>query len=76
MQITFSPMRSDARLVLSRVGDVLTLNGEAFDFSQLPEGATLPRAAVASDWLGSDVTRRAGKLCLTSDFAPWAGCPA
>jgi hypothetical protein len=65
MQISFSPMRRDDTLTLSRRGDVLTLNGEAYDFSGLPEGATLPRDAVTCDWLAGDVTRIGGVIHLT-----------
>lgn len=65
MKITLTPMRRDDRLALSREGDVLTVNGEAFDFSAIPEGATLPCEAVTCDWLVSDVTREDGVLCLT-----------
>ncbi|MFN4131275.1 MAG: hypothetical protein ACK4GC_15875 [Paracoccaceae bacterium] len=65
MQITLSPMRRDDVLTLHRAGDILTINGEAFDFSPLPEGATLPREAVDCDWLASDVTRTGGALHLT-----------
>lgn len=65
MQISFAPMRREDRLELSRAGDVLTVNGEAFDFSGLPDGATLPRAAVACDWLASDVERAGGAIRLT-----------
>lgn len=65
MQISFSPMRRDDRLSLSVAGDILTINGEAFDFSALPEGATLPRGAVSSDWLASDIDRVNGELHLT-----------
>jgi len=65
MKITLSPIRSDATLTLHRKGCVLTVNGEAFDFSGLPEGATLPRSAVSCDWLASDVERVAGILQLT-----------
>ena len=57
MILIFSPMRHSDRLNLHRAGDMLTINGEAFDFSPLPDGATLPRDAVASDWLAGDVTR-------------------
>ena len=39
MKIILSPMRRDAQLTLSKSGDLLTLNGEAFDFSGLPNGA-------------------------------------
>lgn len=65
MHIAFTPMRRDDRLSLSRRGDILTVNGEVFDFSAIPEGASLPRAAVACDWLASDVERRGGALYLT-----------
>ena len=64
-QITFSPMRRDDRLEVSIAGDVFTINGAAFDFSTLPEGATLPRAAVACDWLAGDVDRIGGSLHLS-----------
>lgn len=65
MKISFSPVRRDGDLVLSRSGDVLTINGEAFDFSGIPDGATLPRDAVECDWLASDVERIDGNLQLT-----------
>lgn len=42
MHITLTPMRRDASLQLERAGDLLVINGEAFDFSALPDGATLP----------------------------------
>ena len=64
MQISFSPMRRDDRPELSVAGDVLTVNGEDFDFSGVPDGATLPRGAVACDWLASDVERTGGVLHL------------
>lgn len=65
MHIRFSPMRHDGALTLSRAGDVLTINGEAFDFSGIPDGAALPRDAVTCDWLASDVERIAGVIHLT-----------
>ena len=65
MQITLTPQRRDDTLTLTRSGDVLTINGEAFDFTAIPEGGTLPRDAVACDWLASDVTRTEGVLHLT-----------
>jgi len=76
MQITFSPMRHDSGLTLSRAGDVLTINGEAFDFSGVPDGATLPRDAVACDWLAGDVDRIAGQLHLALILPHGADAPA
>lgn len=65
MHITLSPVRMDETLAASRAGDVLTLNGEAFDFAQLPEGGTLPAEAITSDWIVGPVSRIAGELHLT-----------
>lgn len=62
-QIDLSPMRRDDRLEVSVSGDVFTINGAAFDFSALPEGASLPRDAVACDWLAGDA-ERIGDLSL------------
>ena len=65
MQITISPMRLDETLTAYRAGDVLTLNGAAFDFGPLPEGATLPAEAVDSAWIVGPVSRIDGELHLT-----------
>lgn len=65
MKITLSPMRHDTPLSLERAGDVLTINGEAFDFGPLTDGATLPCAAVDCEWLVSDVERIDGALHFT-----------
>lgn len=73
MHISFSPMRRDDRLELVRQGDVLIVNGEAFDFTSLAEGDSLPRAALACDWLASDVTRAGGAIHLTLILPHGAG---
>lgn len=65
MQITLSPVRRDAPLTLSRVGDTLTINGDVFDFTPLPDGATLPPEAIDSDWFVGPVERVDGVLHLT-----------
>jgi hypothetical protein len=65
MRITLSPVRLDTPMTLQRHGDVLTINGEEFDFGGLPEGAVLPAVAVASPMLAGDVTRVSGVLSLT-----------
>ena len=64
MILTFSPVRYDTILSLQREGDVLTLNGEAFDFGPLPDGATLPRDAIVCDWIAGDVRREGGMLMV------------
>jgi hypothetical protein len=65
MRITFTPMRRDDTLSLSRTADTLTINGEDFDFSDIAEGASLPREAVACEWLVSDVERIGGVIHLS-----------
>lgn len=65
MILTFTPMRSDSDITLVRKGDSLQINGKTYDFADLPEGAVLPRAAVACPELMSDVTREGGLIALT-----------
>lgn len=63
MIIKFSPQRSDAVLTsLSVAGDVLTINGEDFDFGALGEGDVLPIGAVASPFVMGTVTRTGGAV--------------
>lgn len=52
---------------LSVNGDVMTFDGEDFDFSSLPEGASLPAEAVSGEWFlqGSFITRTDGNLRAT-----------
>ncbi|WP_286952814.1 MULTISPECIES: hypothetical protein [Aminobacterium] len=65
MLINLSPIRDDRTLEVSKVGDALTINGDTYDFSQLPEGATLPREAIGCEFILSDVNRINGEIELT-----------
>ena len=65
MKIKLSPVRLDESLAVTRTGDVLTINGQPFDFSQLPEGATLPAEAIESEHFVGPVERINGELHLT-----------
>jgi len=65
MHIALSPVRLDETLTASLAGDALTLNGQAFDFGPLPEGATLPAEAIDSEWIVGPVSRIDGDLHLT-----------
>ncbi len=51
---------SDERLVLARVGEVLTVNGQSFHFTPLPEGGELPAEAIGSERFAGPVVRREG----------------
>lgn len=64
MRIVWHPQRRDDTLAVVKSGDVLTINGEAFDFSTLPDGATLPREAIACDLIAGPVERVDGVLIV------------
>lgn len=60
-----SPQRRDDMLTVEKAGDVLSINGEQFDFSQVPDGGLLPQDAIDCEWIVSDVERVDGQLVLT-----------
>ncbi|RVO34803.1 hypothetical protein [Sinorhizobium meliloti] len=65
MKIGLSPQRRDDALEVLKAGDTLTINGAAFDFSALPDGASIPAAEIPCDWIAGPVERIAGELHLT-----------
>lgn len=65
MKIKLSPQRSDKHLSLEKEQNTLIINGKRFDFAPLPDGATLPREAIQSEFIVSDVERIDGVLHLT-----------
>ena len=64
MKLTFSPVRGEAPYSLSVSGDVLSIDGEDFDFGPLQEGDVLPASAVPCKWIIGEVTRQNGAVCL------------
>ncbi|APO81802.1 hypothetical protein [Pseudomonas putida] len=75
MLINFSPVRMDEKLRVVCEGEILVLNGEAFDFSPLVEGATLPQKAIVSQWFVGPVERLNGKVALTLVLPHGANAP-
>jgi len=65
MNISFSPMRRDDALSVTKAGDVLTINGNAFDFSSLPDGETVQPGVVPCEWIIGPIARIGGELYLT-----------
>ena len=65
MKITLSPQLRVDQLALARSGDILTINGEAFDFGPLLDGSSISRGAVGCHLLASAVDRIDGELNLT-----------
>ncbi|MGQ3292975.1 MAG: hypothetical protein ACT6U0_12280, partial [Shinella sp.] len=65
MLITLDPLRIDGRLTVQKHGDILTINGEFYDFSDLPEGATYPASEINCPWITGDVERIGGSIHVT-----------
>lgn len=65
MIINLLPQRRDDVLEVAKAGDVLAINGEAFDFSTVPEGGTVKADDIPTDWISGDVTREGGEIRLT-----------
>ena len=65
MKVTRTPQRRDGSLTITVCGDIVTLNGEFFDFSELCEGGRIRQEDTGCDWLASDVTRVGGENYLT-----------
>lgn len=65
MQIKFNPQRREDSLSVVKQGDVLVINDTEFDFSAVPEGATLPADAIDSDLFSGPVERIGGELQVT-----------
>lgn len=55
----FTPIRAFCPpLQVLVVGDVLTINGESEDFTDMPDGSHLPGGAIASEWITSQGVSR------------------
>lgn len=65
MKITLNPQRRDDTLTVSKSGDTLTINGTVYDFSVIPEGATLPASAVDCEYITDSIERINGVLHLS-----------
>lgn len=75
MQITFHPTRCDTPLTLARAGDVLTVNGTAYDLGPVTEGSALPAEATGCDWFVGQITRAGGVLALSLALPHGAATP-
>lgn len=65
MNIIFTPQRRDDSLTLNKQGDMLIICGTAYDFSTIPEGATLPASATDCPFLLGNIERISGVLRLS-----------
>lgn len=65
MRINLTPIVTDKLLSVSKRGDALVINGEAYDFSSLPEGATIPAGVIPCPLIFGPVDRLGGRIVLT-----------
>ena len=65
MRIALSPQVRDDHLAITKQGDVLTINGAAYDFGPLPEGGVLPADATGCKFILGEVKRTDGQVHLT-----------
>lgn len=66
MKIKLSPVFKDTAPLSAQVaGDVITINGEVYDFTPLKEGETLPSEALPDGVFASSVERIDGDIHLT-----------
>ena len=75
MKINLSPQRRDDTLMVNKTGDKLTINGVEYDFTDLPDGATLPPDAVDCEYVIDKVERIDGELHLTLLLPHGASAP-
>ena len=64
MILKYSPQRRDDTLILKKQGDILTINGTDYDFTDLLEGETLPKEAINNSFINGDVERTDGELVI------------
>ena len=65
MHITPTPQRRDDTIAVLKSGETLTINGIAYDFSVIPDGATLPASAVDCAYITGDIERINGVLQIS-----------
>ena len=65
MNIKFKNINSYAPLAVTKQGDSLAVNGIEYDFTALPDGATLPAETIDCDYIVGDVSRVNGIIELT-----------
>lgn len=65
MIIKQEPRRSNSSLVVNKVGDMLTINDVDYDFSVIPDGATLPNDGIDCEWVSGDIHRINGEIEIT-----------
>jgi len=65
MKINLTPQVRNDSLTVVKKGDALTINGDVYDFTQLPNGGLLPQESIDCKWITGDVKRVNNEIELT-----------
>ena len=68
MKINLIPQINSNILKLSKKGDVLSINGEKYDFSSLKDGEYINAADIPNDFIFNRVERVGGEIVLSVIF--------
>lgn len=74
--VSFSPQRSDEKLTLCKQGNILIVNGREYDFTDMPDGSTLPKEAFGSNYFIGNVDRSGDKISVKILLPYGAGSPS
>jgi hypothetical protein len=76
MIIHLLPQDSDDRITVEKAGDVLTVNGAAFDFTPLEVDASIPATALDSTYFYQQISRDStGEITLYLLFPQASNAP-
>lgn len=65
MKLFLFPQRRDDELSLSTQGERLNVSGDVLDLSAIPDGATVPMAAIDNPFIASPIERINGELRIS-----------
>lgn len=65
MKIQLSPIRSQLSLSMRVDGDIININGDVLDFSNLPDGGEYPPESIHNEFVIGGVRRADGEICIT-----------
>ena len=75
MKIKLLPFLTNESISGSVSGDILTVNGDSFDFTPLKDGFRLPASAISSEWFVDYVERKGQTLHMTLRLPVQADSP-
>lgn len=65
MKIKLSPQRRGDDITVEVDGDVISINGREYDFSDVGEGSTIDSSLIPEEFIVGEVGREGGEIYLT-----------